>query len=149
VWQAAFVAQYGAGNELTLDLRLPRRPGMDFENADCASLLDGDLIVVPRLEDWSTIFRFVGITVHWQLVVSLRCIASRRHRSQGKNTDERESEHRKKYDRKADSKKDPQSYLSDDATRISLAKLSRIQLTRPELGLCQDFPSVAAEKSLL
>jgi len=67
---------------------------VDFENADCASLLDGDLVVMPRLEDWSTILRFVGISVHQRFVLDLRCIARRRHRGQGKNTDEKESERR-------------------------------------------------------
>jgi len=38
---------------------------MDFEDADCASLVDGDLVVVACLKDWSAIFRFVRIKVLW------------------------------------------------------------------------------------
>ena len=93
MWQAIFVAQYCAGNELALDLCLLRRSGMDFKNTDCTSLLDGDLVVVARLEDWSAIFRFVRTGVRWWLVVGLQRIASCRHRGQGTSADEKKSEH--------------------------------------------------------
>ena len=93
VWQAILVAQYCAGNELALDLCLLRRSGMDFENADCTSLLDGDLVVVARLEDWSAIYRFVRTGVGWSLIIGLGRIARRPHRGQGTSTDEKKSEH--------------------------------------------------------